>query len=125
MILVFPLLLFFSCGFLCSLSPNSLAQIRSEAQRKSILQEVFALAAIHNCEHVVRYYTAWEEDGRFYIVTELLEGTLKQIRATFAGKREQVRLPSSSLPLPSFLLFSLTRIVMVYCLGYSSTSVCV
>ena len=46
---------------------------------RSIKNEVFALAAIGTCPHVVRFCDAWEEEGEVHIKMELCDGNLRQI----------------------------------------------
>lgn len=43
-----------------------------------MLKEIYALSAVRDNVHVVRYYSSWEEDGKLYIQTELCSGTLQQ-----------------------------------------------
>jgi wee1-like protein kinase len=46
---------------------------------KAALREAWALAALPSSKHVLRYYSAWYEQGHLYIQTELCEGgTLEQ-----------------------------------------------
>ena len=57
--------------------------IRGEYDRRKVLKEVHALAAL--CDqakegtfHIVRYHQAWIEDDRLYIQTELCDKTLRE-----------------------------------------------
>ena len=53
----------------------------SGAARERVLKEVYALAAVcneHENPHVVRYFSAWMEDDRLYIQTELCDASLEQ-----------------------------------------------
>eukprot|EP00928_Gymnodinium_smaydae_P088419 TRINITY_DN72507_c0_g1_i1.p1 TRINITY_DN72507_c0_g1~~TRINITY_DN72507_c0_g1_i1.p1 ORF type:complete len:586 (+),score=89.15 TRINITY_DN72507_c0_g1_i1:98-1855(+) len=54
-------------------------------QSQSQLREVFALASVAieaaGCQHIVRYYSSWLEDGRLHIQTELCEGSLRDYLA--------------------------------------------
>jgi len=55
-------------------------QFRGKADRERVLKEVFALSAICNEEdnpHIVRYFSAFIEDGRLYIQTELCDNSLE------------------------------------------------
>lgn len=56
---------------------RSSRHMKSQADRRNRLKEVYALAAVGDCPHVVRYYDAWFEDDMLYIVTEFCDqGTL-------------------------------------------------
>jgi wee1-like protein kinase len=49
------------------------------AERRRVMQEVQALAQLKSSAHLLRYYSAWEEDQKVYIVTELCHGSLRQL----------------------------------------------
>eukprot|EP00871_Galdieria_phlegrea_P002199 jgi/Galph1/2980/GphlegSOOS_G1621.1 len=48
-------------------------KIRSHVEKQNVLKEVYALAAMTDNPHVVRYFNAWIEDDILYIQTELCE----------------------------------------------------
>ncbi|KAA8498701.1 Wee1-like protein kinase 1-B [Porphyridium purpureum] len=50
-------------------------KIRGPSDRENVLREVYALAALVNNKHVLRYYSAWIEDELLYIQTEYLRGS--------------------------------------------------
>lgn len=52
---------------------------RGYAERELLLSEVHALAALSDCPHVVRYFSAWFEEERLYVQTELLDGTIEDV----------------------------------------------
>lgn len=60
---------------------KSKRQFRSKRDRARLLQEITTyekLQLAQRCENIVHYYRAWQEDGYFYIQTELCErGTLQ------------------------------------------------
>ena len=60
-------------------------QIRGDIDRNHVLKEVYALSSLCNAEetpHVVRYFSAWIEDGYLYIQNELCECNLEQLART-------------------------------------------
>eukprot|EP00698_Gefionella_okellyi_P010696 TRINITY_DN2787_c0_g1_i1.p1 TRINITY_DN2787_c0_g1~~TRINITY_DN2787_c0_g1_i1.p1 ORF type:complete len:756 (+),score=105.18 TRINITY_DN2787_c0_g1_i1:286-2268(+) len=59
---------------------RSTKPMRSHADRKNHLKEVYALAAVGDCPHVIRYYDAWFEGDVLFIQTEFCEkGTLADV----------------------------------------------
>lgn len=57
-------------------------KFKSWAQRELVLKEVYALSAVCNKEenpHIVRYFSAFVEDGRLYIQTELCDKSLQDM----------------------------------------------
>lgn len=44
------------------------------SSRQLVLREVYGLAAILDHAHIVRYYTAWEEENRIFMQAEWCEG---------------------------------------------------
>jgi len=50
-------------------------KIRGESDMQNVLREVYALAALGDNKHVVRYYSAWVEQNILYIQTEYLPGS--------------------------------------------------
>eukprot|EP00516_Mucochytrium_quahogii_P000512 CAMPEP_0203753266 /NCGR_PEP_ID=MMETSP0098-20131031/7057_1 /ASSEMBLY_ACC=CAM_ASM_000208 /TAXON_ID=96639 /ORGANISM=" , Strain NY0313808BC1" /LENGTH=602 /DNA_ID=CAMNT_0050643783 /DNA_START=488 /DNA_END=2296 /DNA_ORIENTATION=- len=70
-------------------------RFKGKADRERVLKEVYALAALCNSEennHIVRYFSAFVEDGRLYIQTELCERSLQDMIRTesFPGGIETV-----------------------------------
>jgi len=53
---------------------SSRRKIRGEYDMQNVLREVYALAALGDNRHVVRYYSAWIEENILYIQTEYLAG---------------------------------------------------
>eukprot|EP00912_Choanoflagellata_sp_UC4_P000939 UC4_evm2s577 len=53
---------------------KSTRRIETEAQERHLLQEVFAHAVLSHQNHIVRYFSAWEEDGFMLIQNEYCEG---------------------------------------------------
>eukprot|EP00282_Hemiselmis_andersenii_P014630 CAMPEP_0114141534 /NCGR_PEP_ID=MMETSP0043_2-20121206/17958_1 /TAXON_ID=464988 /ORGANISM="Hemiselmis andersenii, Strain CCMP644" /LENGTH=371 /DNA_ID=CAMNT_0001235679 /DNA_START=16 /DNA_END=1130 /DNA_ORIENTATION=- len=53
----------------------------SGRDKERMLKEIYALSAVTDNVHVVRYYNAWEEDGKLYIQMELCVGTLAHVWA--------------------------------------------
>lgn len=57
-------------------------RFRGKASREQMFKEVYALSAMCNAEenpHVVRYFSAFVEDGRLYIQTELCDKSLQDM----------------------------------------------
>lgn len=57
-------------------------RFKSRANREQVLKEVYALSAICNAEenpHIVRYFSAFIEDGRLFIQTELCDKSLQDM----------------------------------------------
>jgi wee1-like protein kinase len=67
-------------------------QIRGDIDRNNVLKEVYALSSLCNAEdslHVVRYFSAWIEDGYLYIQNELCECNLADLVRTGRRFRER------------------------------------
>eukprot|EP01138_Halocafeteria_seosinensis_P005571 gb/GECG01005694.1/.p1 GENE.gb/GECG01005694.1/~~gb/GECG01005694.1/.p1 ORF type:complete len:930 (+),score=122.63 gb/GECG01005694.1/:1-2790(+) len=69
------------CMYAVKRSLHPLAQ--NSAKRKA-MKEVFALAAMADCEYIARYFNVWGEDEQLYIQLELGYGSLE---AALMGKR--------------------------------------
>ena len=69
------------CMYAVKRSLNPLSQ--NSAKRKA-MKEVFALAAMADCEYIARYFNVWGEDEQLYIQLELGYGSLE---AALMGKR--------------------------------------
>jgi serine/threonine protein kinase len=57
-------------------------RFRGELDKEHVLKEVYALAALCNSDdnpHIVRYFSAWVEDARLYIQTELCDMSLADL----------------------------------------------
>ncbi|CAK9029593.1 Wee1-like protein kinase (Wee1A kinase) [Durusdinium trenchii] len=57
-------------------------RFKGRADRERVLKEVYALSALCNAEdnpHIVRYFSAFVEDGRLYIQTELCDMSLQDM----------------------------------------------
>jgi serine/threonine protein kinase len=54
------------------------------------LREAVLLASLgvdaEGCPHIVRYFSSWYEDGRFFIQTELCQGSLRDYLKELCGK---------------------------------------
>lgn len=61
-------------------------EMRSELERDRLLKEVYALASQGDNPHVVRYYSAWQDERNIFIQMELCGQTLAQ-------KRKQLERP--------------------------------
>lgn len=55
-------------------------EFRSERERERLLREIYALSTQGDNVHVVRYFSAWEQDDKLYIQTELCTGSLEDVR---------------------------------------------
>lgn len=65
-------------------------EMRSERERERVLREIYALATQGDNVHVVRFFSAWEQDGKLYIQTELCEASLAAIRKERGPQPEPV-----------------------------------
>eukprot|EP00742_Colponemidia_sp_Colp-10_P012747 GILJ01014348.1.p1 GENE.GILJ01014348.1~~GILJ01014348.1.p1 ORF type:complete len:517 (+),score=90.51 GILJ01014348.1:191-1741(+) len=69
-------------------------QFRGEADKKHVLKEVFALAALSSSDnpHIVRYFGAWIEGDRLYMQTELCQKSLSgQVKSGELFTEEKLR----------------------------------
>eukprot|EP01113_Clastostelium_recurvatum_P010822 TRINITY_DN15434_c0_g1_i2.p1 TRINITY_DN15434_c0_g1~~TRINITY_DN15434_c0_g1_i2.p1 ORF type:complete len:803 (-),score=192.08 TRINITY_DN15434_c0_g1_i2:166-2574(-) len=53
---------------------RTIRALKGNRDRQIVLREVYGLAAIVDYSHILRYYNAWEEDGRLHIQTEICYG---------------------------------------------------
>jgi wee1-like protein kinase len=72
-------------------------RIRGDIDRNHVLKEVYALSSLCNAEetpHVVRYFSAWIEDGHLYIQNELCECNLADLakRGKQFGEKQYLEL---------------------------------
>lgn len=58
---------------------RTLKRFRGGTAKIQALKEVFALAALPAIPNIVRYFSAWVEDGFAYIQMELCDASLKQL----------------------------------------------
>jgi serine/threonine protein kinase len=65
----------------CLYAVKKTSKISARGMHHTELREVFALANVsmeaEACQHIVRYYSSWMEDGRLHIQTELCECSLR------------------------------------------------
>ncbi|KAJ1486989.1 kinase-like domain-containing protein [Baffinella frigidus] len=50
--------------------------VRTDGGKRTLLKEVFAMAALAGVQHVVRYHSAWYDCDQLYIQMEACDGTL-------------------------------------------------
>ena len=55
--------------------------MKSNADRRQKLKEVYALAASGDCRYIIRYYDAWFQEDHLYIQTEYCEGVRRCLLA--------------------------------------------
>jgi wee1-like protein kinase len=96
---------------------RSQRQSRGELERQSMLNEVFALAALCTEErtpHILQYHNAWIEDDRLYIQTELCDTTLEKALIARAGRGEVRPAPLPVSEAHSFLRQMLLALEIVH-----------
>lgn len=59
--------------------------------------QVHALSSIEESEHIVRYYTAWEEDNYIYVCNELMDSNANLFKKEFLSMTGRSHLPESVL----------------------------